>query len=103
MTRFKLSKNTEEDKRKGRAPLKIDSTWPDTPRGFQNAYKARWAKYTPDTYEIVPSGIYPNDEDEIPPGIEIAPELLYESKREADDDRYDDAVTALYWHFAVKI
>ena len=35
----------------------------------------------------------------IPPGISIAPELLYESKREADDDRGDDAVT--YWNFAL--
>ncbi len=91
-------KEYREDKRKGRAPLKIDSTWPDTPRGFQNAYKARWSKYTPDTYEIVPSGIYEN-KDEIPPGISIAPELLYGSKREADDDRGDDAVT--YWNFAL--
>ena len=86
----------EEDKRKDRAPLKLDSTWPNTPRGFQNAYKARWSEYTPDTFEIVPSGIYEN-EDEIPPGTSIAPELLYESEREADDDS-DDAVT--YWKFA---
>ena len=89
-------KEYREDKRKGRAPLKIDSTWPDTPRGFQNAYKARWSEYTPDPFEIVPSGIYEN-EDEIPPGTSIAPDLLYESKREADDDS-DDAVT--YWKFA---
>ncbi len=91
-------KEYEEDKQKGRAPLKFDSPWPNTPRGFQNAFNARWSDYTPDTYEIVPSGFYPN-KDEIPPGISIAPELLYESEREEDNDRGDDAVT--YWNFTV--
>ena len=71
----------EEDKRQGRAPLKLDSTWPNTPRGFQNAFKAKWADYT-DVYEIVPSGLYPN-EDAIPPDIEIAPALPHEDHSQA--------------------
>ena len=86
-----------EDKRKGRARLKIDSSWPDTTRGFQDAFNAHWSRYIPDTFEIVPSGFY-EKEDEIPPGISLAPDLLYyESARQADD-RGDDAVT--YWNFA---
>ena len=87
-----------EDKRQGRTPLKLDSPWPNTPRGFQKAYIAYWEDITEDIYEIVLSELYPN-EDEIPPGISIAPELLYESEREEDNDRGDDAVT--YWNFTV--
>ncbi len=90
-------KEYREDRIKGRAPLKLNSTWANTPRGFQDAFNAHWSRYIPDTFEIVPSGFY-EKEDEIPPGISLAPKLLYyESARQADD-RGDDAVT--YWKFA---
>ncbi len=89
----------EEDKRKGRAPLKLDSTWPDTPRGFQNAFKAKWADYT-DVHEIVPSELYPN-ENEIPPGIETAPALPDKNHSQAALDRCFSNM-ALYWHWTVK-
>ena len=89
-----------EDKRQGRTPLKLDSPWPNTPRGFQKAFRDYWEDYTEDIYEIVPSGLYSN-EDEIPPDIEIAPELPTEAHLQADIDRcFSD--TAMYWHWMVK-
>ncbi len=89
----------EEDKRKDRAPLKLDSIWPNTPRGFQNAFKAKWTDYT-DVHEIVPSELYPN-ENEIPPGIETAPALPHKDHSKAAlESCFSD--TALYWHWTVK-
>ena len=89
----------EADKSQGRAPLKLDSTWPDTPRGFQKAYRDYWADYTADICEIVPSGLYPN-EDAIPPDIEIAPALPHEDHSQAAlESCFSD--TALYWHWTV--
>ena len=90
----------EEDKRKGRAPLRLDSTWPDTPRGFQNNYRAKWADYT-DVREIVPSEFYPN-KDEIPTGIEIAPDLPADETRPKAGNVKIYAETAHHWHWAVK-
>ena len=78
----KFLEKYEEDKKQGRAPLKLDSIWPDTPRGFQKAYRDYWADYTADICEIVPSGLYPN-EDAIPPDIEIAPALPHEDHSQA--------------------
>ena len=96
--RVEFLEEYEADKSQGRAPLKLDSTWPDTPRGFQNAFKAKWADYT-DVYEIVPSGLYPN-EDAIPPGIETAPALPHEDHSQAAlESCFSD--TALYWHWTV--
>ena len=89
----------EEDKRKDRAPLKLDSTWPNTPRGFQNAFKAKWADYT-DVHEIVPSELYPN-ENEIPPGIETAPALPHKDHSQAALESCFSNM-ALYWHWTVK-
>ena len=89
----------EEDKRKDRAPLKLDSTWPNTPRGFQNAFKAKWADYT-DVYEIVPSELYAN-ENEIPPGIETAPALPHKDHSQAALKSCFSNM-ALYWHWTVK-
>ncbi len=89
----------KEDKKKGRAPLKLDSTWLNTPRGFQKAYRDYWADYTADICEIVPSGLYPN-EDAIPPDIEIAPALPHEDHSQAAlESCFSD--TALYWHWTV--
>ena len=89
----------EADKSQGRAPLKLDSTWPDTPRGFQKAYRDYWADYTAEICEIVPSGLYPN-EDEIPSDIEIAPALPHEDhSKVALESCFSD--TALYWHWTV--
>ncbi len=89
----------DEDKEQGRAPLKLDSTWPDTPRGFQKAYSDYWADYTAAICEIVPSGLYPN-EDDIPPDIEIAPALPHEDHSQAAlESCFSD--TALYWHWTV--
>ncbi len=90
----------EEDEKKGRAPLRLDSPWPDTPRGFRKAYSNYWADNTADVHEIVPSGLYPN-EDAIPPGIEIAPELPNEAETQADIDRCF-ADTSMYWHWIVE-
>ena len=89
----------EADESQGRAPLKLDSTWPYTPRGFQKAYRAYWTDYTADICEIVPSGLYPN-EDAIPPDIEIAPALPHEDHSQAAlESCFSD--TALYWHWTV--
>ena len=78
----KFLEEYEEDKKQGRAPLKLDSTWPNTPRGFQKAYRDYWADYTADICEIVPSELYPN-ENEIPPGIETAPALPHKDHSQA--------------------
>ena len=95
-------KEYEEDEKKGRTPLKLDSPWPNTPRGFRKAYSDCWADYTADVHEIVPSGLYPN-EDAIPPGIEIAPELPSEADQQTAIDinkRLWDA--AGLWHWIVE-
>ena len=89
----------KEDKRKGLFPLKLNSTWPDTPRGFQKAYMAKWTDYT-DVHEIVPSELYPNT-DEIPPGIETAPALPHKDHSQAALESCFSN-TALYWHWTVK-
>ena len=89
-----------EDKRQGRTPLKLDSPWPNTPRGFQKAYIAYWEDITEDIYEIVLSELYPN-EDEIPPGIAIAPELPCQAMEQKQIDKHL-ADTAMGWHWIVK-
>ncbi len=90
----------EEDKREGRAPLKLDSTWANTPRGFQKAYRDCWADHTADICEIVPSGLYPN-KDAIPSGIETAPALPHEDHSQAALDSCFSN-TALFWHWTVE-
>ncbi len=91
----------KEDKKKGRAPLKLDSTWLNAPRGFQKAYRDCWADYTADICEIVPSGLYPN-EDDMPSDIEIAPELPNATHLQQEDIDRCFAETAMYWHWTVK-